>query len=790
MLYIVVLISIQFANLPSLAVQSADGSDSNEPAQLLTSLKSPLDRWLELYRQIYEDHGNATNAVNLANVKIILHEMLSIEQNDLNKSDIKPFDRVAGQQPIPFRSLVQKAYGLNLLDKPDATITELLLQTFKHDDNDCTESYLNSLKDIYMQFDRAPISKALQESHQLQLKNCLDRSRRLLSTATVFLGTKVNDLLERLFVGLYPNSNDFPVDLWSFNDSQSDDQRNLSEQIIKKIAMYLTQQQQASDDSKLKHFVLHPCAMLISETKQIITKVLAMINLNKHEISSMNRDDAMVLRKYLLCHRIISVFTNPMTRLTDSGQILLTGSRPIDTTSVGHDTNLQTRLIANKTPDTRGISTELKLGLNDNEQRSSANDQLITQQIPCDLFEDDGNLQQTNPPHGNKQKYVVKIDKTNARGRNVAYTTHWSDGTTTMELKSHLMANWPDKLQELYEEIYKSRPDKMAQERTRMKSSILPRREPAKIPLLPNLINANLKRVISIDRCTGRGLGARYPTLWSDGTTSWESRNYLQTHWPNEFNSTLKRFATEDHMRFRDRCRAKSVLSSEDVARNKKRARIESDSSDKMSMPDQNEAVLDRTNPDSMARFHLSRDPTNVFGVRERKVISIENFCSCSGGITKFRTNWSDGGKTMESREYLINNWPLIWLQFDRQRHEERRARHAAKVALKEQSKATEAPKLRPILPKPKPNEQRANPRSQTIQRLDPKSIQEIINSIARPPSSSMRPPQSNPIQPLEQSQTQRLNTQPESETTQLQSDQGVDKSIGETRQDHHEDQR
>lgn len=152
---------------------------------------------------------------------------------------------------------------------------------------------------------------------------------------------------------------------------------------------------------------------------------------------------------------------------------------------------------------------------------------------------------------------------------------------------------------------------------------------PAQLPANKQIKDLNAKSVITIGHSEGRGVKTKYPVLWSDGTTSYEKRSYLEAFCPDEFDIQLKRQAADRYAKFVERHNAKFNT-------------IDCDQPDKKRQRND----IDINIPSSTSA--------------NRVVISIEH--GSGRGINfRYPTNWSDGSRSSETRDYLVRNWPEIW---------------------------------------------------------------------------------------------------------------------------------
>lgn len=637
---VIVLISI-FA-LPLCKSADHDQTSSEEQEQ--------LERWTNLHKQIYSHHANYQ--IDLSDLKVILNELSSIEKSFSFKSRVRSSDEFYHKELERYKYLVETAYKLNVIADPDETITGVLLQLLNNDSNDCTTDHFNLLNDINKQFENSSTSKSLLDIRQMQFKDCLERSMRTLSGVTSLLAENVVNSLDNLLKFILP---DPKAKFFQFGLIGTQEYCVESAHLTQRIAQYLHQQLETirapfifDENITWKHFINHPCKSLIDETNHLIIKIQELLNYSQVKGGIMTAEQIRILNRYLLCDRIIadepSMKSAVLQIIKLSFDFRPSNGSPIDLHPSQSDSEF-------------GLSTELRLGFGD------ADEQLITQQ----LSPEDWNEYHFNEPNQStlndiQKVYVTKIGKAKNSGRNPSYPTEWSDGSKTTEKKSYLSVFWPDKLKESQRDLKR---DKL----NLMKARYAERRETklsAQLPSYNPTTDNYSKKVTSIDRAIGRGSHARYPTNWSDGTQSMESRSYLLQFWSDKLDTALKQFAREDYAAYVEKCRARLGITKQKKSKNKDKSLVDQE---------------------------LAR-PENAI------VISIDSIQNTRKTVAKYKTIWSDGTITQETRKYLLTRWPDAWEQYCDVRRERLRAKRTAKNLMNSNRKLVGLTRPRPILPK------------------------------------------------------------------------------------------
>lgn len=179
--------------------------------------------------------------------------------------------------------------------------------------------------------------------------------------------------------------------------------------------------------------------------------------------------------------------------------------------------------------------------------------------------------------------------------------------------------------------------------------------------------------VVKVDRCVGKTISSKYPTLWSDGKTTYETKKFLQQYWPDQLKAQLKRKKYEYRTRYNHKLAQKSAqLRNEMEDANQLECDNDNDDNDDVDNDDDG----DQNRPRKKARlstlvqvpefddFYIPQDDFHLENyyrsLPTRYVTKIER-AKRKGMEVKYPTQWSDGLRTMEDEDYLIANWPDQW---------------------------------------------------------------------------------------------------------------------------------
>lgn len=531
-----------------------DGNVSTSPG--------PLTRWINLNKKLYEENSDRPN-YGPADLKIILDEMSQIEQTEAFKFGMKPLIESGSYQIKQYGQLVNQSYNSNLLIDPDQTITDLLLQTFDFDSNDCTIEYFSQLNEIHETFKQTPIAEALLDNREQQTLHCLHRFVGLLRANCNLLGRRIRNLLNELQEKIYPNLSVL-VDLST--DPNSKQYTDESNWISNEISFYLRDRQIGSDarqpgyDYKFKHLILHPCKLLIDKTQSTMTEMLKLFKLTSIKKELIESQHSTILNRYNLCHRIIyhSDFIIPRviqyTIGSNNKRQRIEYKSAVDMLMefLGRkdlDSSQNFPIDLNATPQMN--SNEM-----DNESFPIYDSSLITQQLPQVEIER-GELSQVSLPtntestQSKKDRTVVRVERCIGKTFNARYPTHWSDGSITLESSSTLIRDWPAQYnaevrrkacetQQRYMDRLMARAAGVPEPNSRINKMHKPntrkrKRENIVRPMIQPSTDITRSddqpKVVRIEKAIGRGSNAKYPTVWSDGRKSEEKKNYLIANW-------------------------------------------------------------------------------------------------------------------------------------------------------------------------------------------------------------------------------------------------------------------
>lgn len=511
-----------------------------------TSSASPAIRWINLHRRIFD--GPSEPRIGIHQLESILRSMSLIE---VTESDFKNLITLQGFQSNVYDDLIDKAYGLHYIEDRDTTITSLLLRTFDLNWNHCTTEQFDLLDDIYKGFEQSPIHEALGVNRELQHKNCLRRLMDIMTASVSILGHNFRTRLDTLASSVYPTRNDIET---SVDDPNSPTYEAESIRIAKIIAQFLKSSGSKSKDKNFAHefqqFVENPCELLIDTSIHVMTQIYGISRFCGIKRDSITNRQAIALNRYKLCDRImadtefIASYVIQFSMAQEEPRFQL-NPRTIEQRSSGDLLIDKEKEKTKKKPSKRKrISTELRLGFNDDD----GCDQLITQQMPLD---DENSSMDMLPSRASEMSDVIQLAKiigTHGKSVKTKYIVVWSDGVKSMESKAYLHAYWPDQLRTFLKR-------KAANHQARYIDRCLAKK--TAILLGPNTgldetdepgqkrarESNELPRVIRVGKTTARGLYATYPTYWSDGSKTWEKKDYLSLNW---FDAWKNRIESQD----------------------------------------------------------------------------------------------------------------------------------------------------------------------------------------------------------------------------------------------------
>lgn len=146
--------------------------------------------------------------------------------------------------------------------------------------------------------------------------------------------------------------------------------------------------------------------------------------------------------------------------------------------------------------------------------------------------------------HNLYDKRVLKIFRSIRRNNQVLWPTYWSDDTFTYETKEYLINNWFDVWVKTFVEK-KARNEIRIEQKKDTNSWLklgtgldndndndVDDNEQSLNDQLQPIVggNDNVRTVVKIDKVIGRGKYAKYPVVWSDGSASLETKEFLQNN--------------------------------------------------------------------------------------------------------------------------------------------------------------------------------------------------------------------------------------------------------------------
>lgn len=528
------------------------------------SSASPVTRWIQLYETIYKP-SDVNNIISRSQLKSILIEMLVIEQKREFKSSLKSLIESRRFNINNFYYLFERSYESNLLLRRDnVTITDLLLQTFDHESNNCTQEYFKLLVDIISTFRHNPIAKALEENRQLQFKHCWHRLMRpVIASANLTLGSRALDPLEKLVLSTSPKANrllQFRIDLSLAK------YRKQSAWLAKYITKFLLNLSSKVDIDKFKRLIERPCASLVNETRAVTEDLLYLLKFTGYKKSYITAEHAFVLNRYLLCNRIIEdieFIRLVVTKYENVAELDSASSSDTMHSAADDDHDEEEGYDDDVTMNSELMPPDPRLHMNYNLiTQQPLSEQTILSNQQQQQQDRSIQLNAVDPNHPNA--IVIRVVDTIGKGRQTKYLTMWSDGSETMEKKLYLLTYWPDRLKELLsKKAYDSRVryegrhrndkkgeksqldqtddvDEPAAKRQRLDpTSDIGETELGTDNTLAdeNIPTESRRKVVKIERTFGRGNSAKYLVVWSDNTMSLEKEPFLSSDYPDVLKS-------------------------------------------------------------------------------------------------------------------------------------------------------------------------------------------------------------------------------------------------------------
>lgn len=545
MLYYLILITSILANPSCLAMDPSSTQDINYSS---TYAINPRSRWVELHKQLYDDFP--TPALNLSQTKSILEEMSSIEKSEVYKTDIEPFIESKGFRIKKYKQLVDKLYEADLLDKRDSTITDILLIIIEHDFNDCTANHFNLINNIYETLEYSPIAGALQENRNEQYANCWQRLMDIITTSSLILGSSSRNSLNSLTTLIYPP---YQYGIVNFNNNNITSLRSYKYRdefayISGTIAQFLSLRARENDASdyerEFRRLIEQPCKTLVDATIHIASHIYAILKFieKDNSLNLVTNEQILILNRYSLCYRIINDLKNIRTKVIENIN------------------NIELNYNIFESASTQPITTT-------DAQTSEYDMNLITQIEPFDqdLFREPVKRRRKNVPEKsirsqpsradydeNSGKIVYKIFGGFGSGRGARYPTYWSDKSITMEHEEYLKKHWPTAWNNKTED---PKAVHEAQRKTRLNKRLFSEISQNDEELDNNHDNDDEEldldkirlhsdkslKVVEVRPGIGRGIYSLYPAIWSDGSASMETKEYLQTHWNDQWMTQVRK---------------------------------------------------------------------------------------------------------------------------------------------------------------------------------------------------------------------------------------------------------
>lgn len=506
---------------------SAVEPDQTDLGNFTATMVNPINRWIELHNRIYDSE----KTLDSDEIKTILSEMSSIEETSMFRIGFQ--DELKGYRINKFRHLVHKYNKVNPLTSRDLTITNLLLRTFDHDSNDCSGDYFEQLNDIMKSFQQSPISELLRNNREFQFQNCWRRLINSLVSTSLLLGTGVREPLNRLVALVYPSPNviNVPaVDSWTMTSAYEQESKRITS-LIGKFMLSLNINLRAKDFQKdFRIFVERPCKLLIERTKQIMMDIYKMIRYTGHEKSFISDEDVTIINRYMMCRRIVadsSSISAEMAMIAKNRDPNKSGNREIGLNR-SDESERAVELITQQDmtsvePVIREAHASTGLqSIGSEDERPAKRPRLVGSMAM---------IEASRAKLTTDTKEVMKVLKAIGRGRNTLYRTLWSDGSITTETRENLELNCRGEWDRYYHER------KLTTQRRHYHKKIC---GPAQ-PTPPDTAEPGPPFVTEVLQAVGRGKKALYPTNWSDGSQTYETKDYLMNDWGGPWRKLVRR---------------------------------------------------------------------------------------------------------------------------------------------------------------------------------------------------------------------------------------------------------
>lgn len=529
----------------------AQGSGANPEEEVNNNNNNKLlkNRYLKQYNRAFYDNPN--EKLSLKDLIDLLEDMNLIEQDkSFNLADSN--DELSILRAYRFQHLLKMHNKLNVFTKRDKTMTKLLLRTFNYDANDCTKEYYAELNNIYANIVQTQTIDALNESRELQYKNCWQRLMNLTLVANFTIGSDVRSLLESINDLVNANTNQminsssilYPYD----HENHQQESRRIS-QIIRNLLI-------KEGDSKdlIKEFKIsieYPCRLLVDRMKNIMIDVFDLIGSSYFDKNHITNEDAKMINTYITCHRLITDSDFICFNINQQNVVVSNANererfdlnQPIE-----YNENV---LITQYNP----VNANQGLNVDANQQPTNTEDLFEVDNLPQLIIPNTFNQILQAPMENNKR--VIRVLTNTGRGKNSSYRTLWSDGSISVEKKDHLIAKWP----RAWKRYYRKRKNRYNMRYNARKSckptptldyddedednlfqldddnynsdneNCQDQLSPTERKICHMLPMVGPLKVVLIGRPKGRARHITYPTYWSDGTKTMEKKEYLQTHW-------------------------------------------------------------------------------------------------------------------------------------------------------------------------------------------------------------------------------------------------------------------
>lgn len=518
-----------FATLPSISV------DPGENPLLRQPIRNPIDRYIELHRLIYDN--DPSRSISLEQMKASLEEMSAFERSGLFRTSIQY--ELKGFPVNRFKHVVNKYNNSKPVTNRFATITDLFLQTFNYDSNDCTTEYFDQLEFIHDSFERNPIVQALEHNRELQYENCWIRLMKSLVATSKIVGLDIRSPLDELLALVYPDQSEIIIpSAASLTTGYEEESSRISQKISQLLMKYRNNNEPNINLRKeCKITIERSCKLLMEKTKFIMTDIYKLIKFTGHKRNFMTKEHAQLMNRYVLCRRIIAdsnyIYSNLFKYDTEdqAGRILNT----LDDMPVEENSELITQYLAdyrrNLAP---GQATQQQQqqqtiqDLDDDSERPTKRARI------GDLPLNEGQL--SFAPGLGESKRVLKVLQCIGKGDKALYKTLWTDGSISYEKKEYLVIHWYAEWDYYYHE---------RKSRNQLKYYV-PKSGRSSTNLQDDQIESTALQsdepfVIRIERSVGRGKKALYPTIWSNGEQTMETRVTLETRWPEKWLELVRR---------------------------------------------------------------------------------------------------------------------------------------------------------------------------------------------------------------------------------------------------------